>query len=311
MTTTLNKPTNAASKKVSEVEPGTSKRPPVSVKPPKKKLKDRLSKVAQYAALFSVIAVFAVPIYWLFSNAFKPQGEIYQYPLQWIPHNLTWSNFVAAWESVPFDQYYMNSLIVTGVGTALEISIAILCAYAFSWVEFRWKTPVFLFLVGSMMLPGHITLIVNYITIGNLGWINTYQGIILPGIGSAFAMFLLYQQMRQVPRELIDAAKVDGAGHFRRLFYVVLPISKPMLLTATLIVLIGKWNEFIWPLIITTTQSMRTLPIGLVFLREDEGTVAWGTIMAATVLVSIPMLALFFLAQKKIIGGLAGGALKG
>ena len=264
-----------------------------------------------YAALALVIVLFALPVYWLFSSAFKPNSEIYSYPLQWIPTSFDFGNFVEAWNAVPFDRFYLNSLITTGVGTVLEIGVAILCAYAFAWVEFRWKTPVFLFLVGSMMLPGHITLIVNYITIGNLDWINTYQGIILPGIGSAFAMFLLYQQMRQVPRELIDAATMDGAGHMRRLISVVLPVCKPMLLTATLIVLIGKWNEFIWPLIVTTTAEMRTLPIGLVYLREQEGTVAWGNIMAGTVLVSLPMLIIFFLAQRKIIGGLTSGALKG
>lgn len=311
MTTVMDKPAAAPQEQTTTAPEVVEDRPPQPVPRRRRRWRARVTTAVLYVLLAFVTALFALPIYWLFSNAFKPQGDIYSYPLQWIPTAIDLSNFARAWEAVPFDQFYLNSLITTGAGTVLEVGIAILCAYAFSWVEFRWKTPVFLFLVGSMMLPGHITLIVNYITIGNLGWINTYQGIILPGIGSAFAMFLLYQQMRQVPKELIDAATMDGAGHMRRLFSVVLPMSRPMLLTATLIVLIGKWNEFIWPLIITTTSNMRTLPIGLVYLREQEGTVAWGSIMAATLLVSLPMLVLFFLAQRKIIGGLTSGALKG
>ncbi|MGC0250348.1 carbohydrate ABC transporter permease [Pseudactinotalea sp. Z1748] len=264
-----------------------------------------------YALLAVVLAIFVVPVYWLFSSAIKPEWEIYTYPLQWIPTTFEWENFVRAWNAVPFDRFFVNSLIVTTVGTTLEISVAVLSAYAFVFVLFRFKTPLFLFMVGSMMLPGHITLLVNYMTMGNLGWINTYQGLILPGIGSAFAMFLLYQQMRQVPSELVDAAMVDGAGHLRRMRSVVLPICTPMLLTCTLIVLIAKWNEFVWPLIITTTSTMRTLPIGLLFLRSEEGYTNWGSIMAGTLMVALPMLLIFFLAQKRIIGGLTSGALKG
>src|SRR5699024_5632793 len=167
---------------------------------------------------------------------------------------------------------------------------------------------IFLFLIGSMMLPGHVTLIVNYITIGNLGWLNTHIGLFLPGIGSAFAMFLLYQHMRTIDPAMLQAAEVDGAGHMRRLFQIVVPLSGPMILTATLIVLIGKWNEYVWPLISTTTANMRTLPIGLLFLRSQEGYTNWGALLAGTVIAAAPMMIIFFLAQKRIIGGLGAGA---
>ncbi len=256
-------------------------------------------------------AVFAVPVYWLFSSALKPEHEIYTYPLTWLPSELAWSNFADAWTSAPFGAFLKNSIITTAAGTALEIGVAILSAYAFAHVRFRGKMLVFAVMVGSLMLPGHITLLVNYITVSNLGWLNTYQGLILPGIGSAFAMFLLYQQMRQVPAELVDAAMVDGAGHLRRLVTVVIPLARPMILTATLIVLIAKWNDFVWPLIVTSTADMRTLPIGLMFLRSQEGYDSWGPVMAGTVIVALPMLAVFFLAQRRIIGGLTAGALKG
>lgn len=202
-------------------------------------------------------------------------------------------------------------MVTSVVGTFLEIFCAIFCAYAFAFMRVPFKTPLFVLLLGSMMLPGHVTLLVNYITVGELGWLNTYQGIILPGIGTAFAMFLLFQQMKQVPQALIDSARIDGAGHFRQLFHIVLPLCRPMLLTATLIVFMGKWNSYVWPLIVTSTVEMRTLPIGLKFLQSQEGYTNWGSVMAGAVLVAAPMLLVFFLAQKRIIGGIAAGALKG
>src|SRR5699024_2328305 len=141
-----------------------------------------------------------------------------------------------------------------------------------------------------LMLPGHVTLIVNYITVANLGWLNSYAGIILPGIASAFAMFLLFQYMRTIDKDILQAAEIDGAGHLRRMVTLVVPLSSPT--------------------IVTSTTDMRTLPIGLLFLRSQEGYSNWGVIMAGAVFVSLPMLILFFLAQKRIIGGLAAGAMK-
>jgi ABC-type glycerol-3-phosphate transport system permease component len=254
--------------------------------------------------------IFLIPIYWLFSGSVKTNADIYSWPLKWIPTSLHLENFKEAWTSVPFGRFAINSAITTLVGTGLEMFNAILCAYAITFVPFKYKNGVFLFLIGSMMLPGHVTLIVNYITIGNLGWLNTYPGLILPGIGSAFAMFLLYQNMRQIDPGILQAAEVDGAGHIRRLVTIVLPMCGPMILTAVMIVGIGKWNEYVWPLISTNTANMRTLPIGLLFLRSQEGYTNWGALLAGTVMAALPMLILFFIAQKRIIGGMAAGAIK-
>src|SRR5699024_1997825 len=209
-----------------------------------------------------------------------------------------------------FDRFFLNSIVTTGVGTALEISLAILCAYAFVFVDFKYKKYAFVLIIASLMLPGHVTLIVNYITVANLGWLNSYAGLILPGIASAFAMFLLYQYMRTIDKDILQAAEIDGAGHLRRMLTIVVPLASPMILTATIIVMVGKWNEYVWPLIVTSTADMRTLPIGLLFLRSQEGYSNWGVSLAGAVFVSLPVLFIFFLAQRRIIGGLAAGALK-
>lgn len=302
-------PTDAPTPGVAELDT------PLGIRPARERRnaprRSRSVTIALYILMAFVLAVFAIPIYWLFSSSLKPEGEIYTFPLTWIPSSLEWNNFAEAWTSAPFGAFLRNSIITTVVGTALEIGVALLSAYAFAFVRFRGKMLIFAVMVGSLMLPGHITLLVNYITVAQLGWLNTYQGLILPGIGSAFAMFLIYQQMRQVPAELVDAAKLDGAGHIRRMWNVVAPICQPMILTATLIVMIGKWNDFVWPLIVTSTASMRTLPIGLLFLRSQEGYDSWGPVMAGTVIVALPMLIVFFLAQRRIIGGIVSGALKG
>jgi ABC-type glycerol-3-phosphate transport system permease component len=281
---------------------------PIFDQPRRRKLTG--TRIVAYVLLAISFAVFFIPIYWLFSTSLKLPEQVYQFPVQWIPTALHFQNFAEAWNAAPFDRFFLNSLITTGGGTVLEILLAIMSAYAFAFVPFRFKTPVLIIVLGSMMLPGHVTLLVNYITIGHLDWINTYQGIILPGIGTAFAMFLLLQSMRRISPELIDAMTIDGAGHFYRLIHLVIPLSKPMIITATLIVLIGKWNEFVWPLIATSTEDMRTLPIGLMTLRQEEGYTNWGALMAGTVLVVLPMMIIFFVGQKKIIGGLASGALR-
>ena len=262
------------------------------------------------AAILAASLLFVVPLYWLLTSAVKSNADIYTWPLHWIPSSLELDNFSDAWNAAPFDRFFLNSLITTVVGTALEMVLAVMSAYAFAFVPFRFKRILFGLVIGSLMLPGHVTLIVNYITVANLGWLNTYQGLILPGIGSAFAMFLLYQHMRTLDPEILQAAELDGAGHLRRMILIVLPLTVPMLLTATLIVLIGKWNEYVWPLIVTSTADMRTLPIGLLFLRSQEGYSDWGALLAGTVMASAPMLILFFLAQRRIIGGLAAGAMK-
>ncbi|WP_157974002.1 carbohydrate ABC transporter permease [Desertihabitans aurantiacus] len=267
--------------------------------------------VVQYALLACVFVLFVVPLLWLFTSAVKPEADIYTWPLRWVPTSLELGNFVDAWNSAPFGRFFLNSIITTGVGTALEMTCAVLSAYAFAFVEFRWKKAVFILILGSLMLPGHVTLLVNYITVANLGWLNTYAGLILPGMGSAFAMFLVYQQMRTVSAELVDAAIMDGAGHWRRMTTIVVPLCTPMIVTGTLIVLIGKWNDFVWPLIVTSTADMRTLPIGLQFLRSQEGYTNWGAIMAGAVMVAAPMLIVFFIGQRRIIGGIAAGAVKG
>jgi multiple sugar transport system permease protein/sn-glycerol 3-phosphate transport system permease protein len=268
-------------------------------------------RAVQYVLLLGVAALFLGPLYWLLATALKAPDEIYQFPPAWWPSQLTWENFGLAWEAAPFDRFFLNSTIATVAGTALKVANAVLTAYAFVYLRFPFKNTLFLVILGAMMVPGHVTLLPNYLTVATLGWINTYAGLIIPGIGSAFATFLMRQHFRTLPREVTDAASVDGAGHLRTLWQVVLPMSRPMLVTVVVITAVEEWNNFVWPLIVTNTAEMRTLPVGLLILKDQEGLSNWGTIMAGTLIVLAPMLVIFFVAQRWIVGGITAGAVKG
>ena len=268
-------------------------------------------QVGLYALLVVIAAVFIMPLYWLLSSAVKPSGEIYHYPLQWVPTNVHWNNFSRAWHTAPFGNFFVNSIIVTVVGATIKMVLATGSAYAFAFLPFPLKRAIFFILLGALMTPGTITLLTNYLTASDLGWVDTYAGLIVPGAGSVFGMFLLRQHMMTLPRSVFEAARVDGAGHMRILLQLVVPMARPMMITVTLISVIEVWNDFIWPLVITTTTQMRTLPIGLLYLKSQEGYNDWGAIMAGTVMVAAPMFIVFLLAQRYIVAGFSGGAVKG
>ncbi|MDQ0644851.1 carbohydrate ABC transporter permease [Microbacterium murale] len=261
-----------------------------------------------YLLLIAAGLAFVLPLYILVTTAFKTNGEIYTWPMKWLPSEFTWDNLVAAWELAPFDAFITNSVIVTVIGATAKIVLAVFTAYAFAYLPFPGKNVLFLVMLGALMVPGHVTLLVNYITIGNMGLINTYAGLILPGVASAFGTFLLRQHFLSLPKEVFEAAEVDGAGHLRKLFSFALPMSIPAVATVGLIAVIDEWNNFVWPLIITNSVNMRTLPIGLMYLKANDGLTSWGVLMSGTLVVVLPMLIVFLFAQRFIVTGLTGAA---
>lgn len=272
-----------------------------------------LGRIALYVLMAFVAVVAIVPVYWLLISSLKPSAEVHQFPPEWFPMPWTWElrNYADAWHAAPFGRLYINSVVFAVVGSALEICVAVLSAYAFAFLRFPAKNVVFMVFLGAMMVPGTVVLLPNYLTVAALGWVNSYAGLIVPGLGSVFAMFLLRQHMRTLPVEVTEAARVDGASHLRILWSIIVPMSRPMVVTVVIISLVQKWNEFIWPLIVTTTDTMRTLPVGLLMLKTDEGYTNYGVVMAASVFVVVPVLVVFFFAQRQIIAGLTAGATKG
>ncbi|MDP9354808.1 MAG: carbohydrate ABC transporter permease [Chloroflexota bacterium] len=278
----------------------------------------RLNQVVGYLAMVLIVLVIGLPVWWMFSASLKTTQEIYTFPPDWIPQNPRWSNFKEAWESAPFGRFYLNSIITTVAGSGLEVFNATLGAYALAYLRFPLKNVVFAILLAALMIPAQVTILPNYVFFGSTvfdligeSWVNTYQAIVLPGASVAFGTFLMRQSFLGLPREVLDAAKVDGAGHLRTLWDVVLPMARPVIVTFGLISVVAKWNDYLWPLVITQTQNMRTLTVGISSLYDLEGNTQWGVVMAATIFVIFPLLVVFVFAQRFIIEGLTAGATKG
>jgi sn-glycerol 3-phosphate transport system permease protein len=273
--------------------------------------RSRMTRLLGYTAVLIAVLLVGMPVYWTIVASFKLPREIYSAPPTWFPVEPTLENYPQAWNAAPFGRYYLNSLIITLLGSAAEVALAITSAYALVFLRFPRKDLVFLVLLAALMVPNEITIIPNYLTVAGLGWINTYQGIVLPGASIAFGAFLLRQAFLALPYEVLEAARVDGAGHLRTMFSVVLPMAQPSIVTMALLSLVAKWNQFLWPLIVTNTADMRTLPIGVFWLRNQEGLTDWGVVMAGSLFLIIPVMIVFLWVQRYIVDGIAAGAVKG
>lgn len=218
-------------------------------------------------------------------------------------------NYVMSWKSAPFGIYYLNTAFVSTVTTVLEVILAAMAAYAFAMMNFPGKNLIFGLFLATMMIPGEVLLVPNFITISKLGWIDTYYALIIPWIVSVFAIFLMRQHFLTLPLELKDAAWIDGCSHFRFLWAIVVPLSKPVIITSALLKFVGSWNAFLWVLIVTNKDKYRTLPVGLQTFSTDVGTV-YNQLMAAATFSILPVVVLFLFTQKYFIRGVARTGLK-
>ena len=271
----------------------------------------RPSQVAGYFAMFCAVAIIGLPLAWLISAAFKETAEIYVVPTTWVPREPTLQNFPRAWNAAPFGMYYINTTFITVVSVAGKLLMGATTAYGLTMLRFPGKTFIFALILGALMIPPQVVIVPNYLLFADLGWVNTYQALIIPHIPTAIGAFLLRQAFMAIPSEVLDAARVDGASHLRTLCNIMIPLSMPVLVTFTLIATQDVWNDFLWPLIITNTANMRTLPIGIFWLLDSEGNTQWGVVMVGAIYVILPLLILFWWAQRYIVEGIAAGAVKG
>lgn len=270
-----------------------------------------LKRVFLHLILIVASIMIGLPFLWMVSTALKTPAQVAKFPPQWWPNPFKWDNFVIAWNLAPFGRFYINSIITSASGVFLEVVIASLSGYAFARIKFKHRNLFFMIMLAAMMIPGQVALIPNYVILKHLRWINTYQGIVIPHVSSVFGAFLLRQYFLSIPESLYDAAEIDGLGHGRTLLYIALPLSRPVLGTLILYLFISKWNSYLWPLIVTNTQNMRTLPVGLAMVRDAEYSIGPEHLMAASLFVLVPVLIIYFIAQKQLIEGIAAGAVKG
>ncbi|PRY14029.1 carbohydrate ABC transporter permease [Kineococcus rhizosphaerae] len=265
--------------------------------------------VLGYAGLVVAALVMVVPMLWMLLASLKQRNEIYTIPARWLPHALQWQNYADVFATVPFAHFLLNSVITTVLGAGFKVVLGLTCAYALVFVEFPGKRIVFLVVLAALMVPPQVTLIPNYTLIAQTGWLNTYQGIVVPGLASSLGTFLFRQHFQTLPVSVLEAATLDGAGHWRRLWQFVVPLSAPTVSAVALVSVVGEWNQYLWPLLVTDRSTMMTLPVGLTLLQNNDGITNWGVLMAGTVLVMLPILLVFLFFQRRLVAGLAAGAL--
>ncbi|TBL72697.1 carbohydrate ABC transporter permease [Paenibacillus thalictri] len=264
--------------------------------------------------LYIVLAVLALivmyPLIFTVFSSFMTEKEVSNFPPPLFPHQLYLGNFQKAIDTMPVIRFIVNSFIVSGSITVCQIMTSSLAAYAFAFLHFRGKTALFVLYLSTMMIPWEVTVIPNYLTIKSWGWMDSYPGLIVPFMAGAFGVFLLRQFFLQLPHELFDAAKIDGCGHVRAFFSIVLPLSRPAIATLGVYVFLNHWNSYLWPLLITNKPTMRTVQIGVAMLQHEEVN-SWNLVLAGVTLVLLPSFILLALGVKQLIRGITAGAVKG
>ncbi|WP_100407409.1 carbohydrate ABC transporter permease [Bacillus solitudinis] len=251
--------------------------------------------------LIAIVCIFAMPFVWMASTSLKTLGETIIFPPKWIPDHLNWSNFSQAWNSGPFLKYFINSLIVSVGILVLQMCTIIPAAYAFARFKFKGDKFFFGLTMITLMIPAQLIFLPVYLQMSSWGLLDSLWALILPFASSAFGIFLLRQSFKQVPEELLEAARLDDATEWKIILKIMIPIAKPVLITFALFSYITHWNDYFWPLVMTTSDASRTLPIGVTKLLQVEGGVAWHILMAGNMILVLPILIVFFFSQRQII----------
>lgn len=269
------------------------------------------SRFATFLILALAALAIAAPFLWVFRAALSPSdAELYRLPPTIIPTDITWANFGKVFDQVPFLRFVLNSLIVATSITALQLITCSTAGYAFARLNFRGKNALFAIVIGSLMIPIQVTIVPLFLVMSRLGLTNTLWALILPPIFSAFGIFLMRQHFLSLPKELEEAATIDGAGHARTFFQVMLPLSGPALATLGIITFTYWWNDLLLPLVMINDTDTQTLPVGLVLLAGRFSTGSLGTIAAGITMAIIPVLIVFIIAQRWIVQSIASSGLK-
>ena len=278
--------------------------------------KFRLTRLARLVLLYALLVLIAViillPLAWMVSTSFKPKSQLFLPIIYWIPKRFTWKNYTDLLNdpAIPIIRWFVNSIGVASVSTVLTLLVDSLAAYAYARMEFAGRNVIFGFMLATLFLPGMMFLIPNFVIIANLGLLNTYAGVILPYLAGVFGVFFLRQFFESLPRELEEAARIDGANRFQTFYKIALPLAKPALATLGIITFLASWNDFLWPLLVLQDSDLQTLPLGLAML-QGAYTSEYGLMMAGAVIVAIPTLLLFIILQRFVVQSVANAGLKG
>jgi multiple sugar transport system permease protein len=268
-----------------------------------------LGSFSTHIVIYALAVIVLAPFIWMILTSLKDMNEIFVYPPKWFPSKFKFENYLSAFDAAPFGQYYVNSILVAFAVTLGQMITCSMAAFAFARLKFKGRDQLFYVFLGTMMIPYNVTMIPSFMVLYWLGWIDTYQALIVPGLASAFGTFLLRQFFITIPKELEEAAYIDGAGKLQVLWRVIVPLSKPALATLAIFTFMGTFNDFIWALIVISSEEMRTVQLGLAIFR-DRYITQWDLLMAGSVTAVLPILVVFFFAQKYFIKGITLSGLK-
>lgn len=290
--------------KISE-EPLESKR--------KRAKKEFIRKAITYAVLTLFGVTMILPFLWMVSTSLKEPQAIYTFPPKWIPEPMIFKAYLKVWKVVPFARFYFNSIFVAGCVTVGQVMTSAFAAYAFSRLRFPGRDKLFFGYLATLMIPYSVILVPQYVLMVYFRWIDTYKALILPAMFTAYGTFLLRQFFMTIPRDLEDAARIDGCSLFGIFWKVILPLSKPILATLTMFTALANWNNFIWPLVVAESVELKTLPIGLAYFQEvyQYTQPDWALLMTGSLLAMLPLIILFIFTQKYFVEAIKLTGIKG
>lgn len=266
-------------------------------------------KVVIYTILLVGTVIMALPFIWMIVTSFKPLSEIHAYPPTFVVHEPTIKAYIKLFTLIPMGRYFFNSIFVASAITLANLFFCSLAGYAFAKHQFAGRDKIFLLLIGSLMIPWQVNLIPQFIIIKHLGWLNSYKGLIIPAMSTAFGVFLMRQFIKSIPNDLLDAAKIDGCSEFRIYWTIILPLVKPALAALAIFTFMMQWNNFVWPLVIIHSKEMKTIPLALSVLNSQFGD-NFAMVMGGAVIATIPVIVVFILFQKFFIKGITFTGLK-
>ncbi|KRQ87678.1 L-arabinose transport system permease protein AraQ [Caloramator mitchellensis] len=276
------------------------------------KNKKQIKQILIFSVAVILAIIWLVPLLWIVSTAFKPESDVIDSVVRWIPKRVTLDNFRHIFsdrENAPIIRWFFNSLFIATSHTILILLFDSLAAFAYARLKFKYKETIYWIMMATMMIPTIINFIPVYVIVDKFGWIDTPAAMIFPGLGGVFGVFLLRQFFEGIPRDLDEAAKIDGAGYFTIYFRIILPLAKPALMTLAIFTFMGNWNDFLWPILVTNNAANRTLPAGLAIF-QGAYIHNYGILMAGALMSAVPPIILFLAGQKYFVKGIALSGLK-
>jgi multiple sugar transport system permease protein len=272
--------------------------------------RQRALAIPLHLALIAGLVIMAVPFVWMILGSFKTTSELRQYPPTWIPEDPTSANYRDLFDRLDFQRFFFNSVIVALAVTAGNLVFCSMLGYALAKIEFPGKRALFVIVLSTLMVPAFVTVMPLFVIVSNLNLVNTHAGLILPFLAGGFGVFLMRQYILGIPDDLLDAARVDGAGEYTIFFRIVLPLCGPALATLAVLTFLAQWNSFLWPLVVATTEDMYTLPVALALFATGQQESNLALQLAGATVVVLPVIVVFFALQRFVIQGIATTGIK-